>query len=167
MKCKILFVLLIALNMMLAVSALGGGTDQAKQQAQANQANISLLLRPDLAIGKIWIVKAGLTTLTHPPLPVTVLKKGEKYLLYCQFTNAGVDLNGVWKLGYYIDGEMVWNQYWGNVPAGATQTKYFPGGYVPTTVGAHTYMCRLDYDTDVIEKDENNNKTKIDFTVIQ
>ena len=76
MKCKILIILMIALNTMFAASAMGGGTDQVKQQAQAqaNQANISLLLRPDLAIGKIWIVKAGLTTLTHPPLPVTVLK---------------------------------------------------------------------------------------------
>ena len=133
MKKRLCCFILLGMGIMLATVALSGNADQAKQQAQAqaSQADVSLLLRPDLAMGKIWIVKAGLTTLTHPPLPVTVLKKGEKYLFYCQYSNPGRALNGFWKLGYYIDGQMVMNQYWGDVPAGATQTKYadvYPDG---------------------------------------
>jgi subtilase family serine protease len=166
MKSRILLIMLLAALATLPVINLNGVADQAKQaNNQASQANVSLLLRPDLAMGKIWIVKAGLTILTHPPLPVTVLKKGEKYLFYCQYSNPGRALQGFWKLGYYIDGEMVWNQSWGNVPAGATQTKYIT--YTPTVTGSHTYMCRLDYDKEVIEKDETNNKASIGFTVIQ
>jgi subtilase family serine protease len=165
MKSRILFIMLLAALATLPAFNLNGAADQAKQaQTRASQADVSLLLRPDLAIGKIWIVKAGLTALTHPPLPVTVLKKGEKYLFYCQYSNPGRALHGFWKLGYYIDGAMVWNQYWGDVPAGATQTKYIT--YTPTAVGSHTYACQLDYDKEVTEKDENNNKTKIAFTVI-
>ena len=125
-------------------------TRQNRPQNQASQASLNFLLRPDLAMGKIWIVKAGLTALTRPPLPVTVLKKGEKYLLYCQYSNPGRALHGFWKLGYYIDGEMVWNQSWGDVPAGATQTKYIT--YTPTVVGPHTYTCRLDYDKEVARR---------------
>lgn len=132
----------------------------------AARTDVKRLLKPDLAIAKIWIVKAGLTTLSHPPLPVSELKKGEKYLLFCHYSNAGGDLTGVWKLGYYIDGQMVMNQYWGAVPAGATQTKSF-SVYIPTVPGQHQYMCRLDYDKEVVETDETNNKTQIAFSVIQ
>jgi len=131
-------------------------------QVQASQA--ALLLRPDLAIDKIWIVKDGLTTIAVPPLPVTVLKKGQKYLFSCRYKNTGRSLNGFWKLGYYIDGEMVCNQSWGNVAAGEVQTKYI--NYTPMTTGAHTYECFLDYDKEIVEKNENNNKATIGFTVI-
>jgi subtilase family serine protease len=144
---------------------LGGVPDQAKPQAQVQVSQAHLLLRPDLAIEKIWIVKAGFTTVAVPPQPVTVLKKGQKYLFYCRYKNTGRSLNGVWKLGYYIDGQMVWNQYWGNVPAGGVQIRHIE--YVPTTTGAHTYMCRLDYDQEVAEQNETNNKAQIAFTVIQ
>jgi subtilase family serine protease len=158
MKNRLCFFILLGMGIMLATVALNG--DQA-----AARTDVKRFLKPDLAMGKIWIVKAGLTTLTHPPLPVTVLKKGEKYLLTCQYSNPGGALNGFWKLGYYIDGEMVMNQSWGNVPAGATQTKY--AEYTPTAVGSRTYSCRLDYDKEVVEKDETNNKASLGFTVIQ
>jgi subtilase family serine protease len=167
MKRKILIAWFAAAGMAFPAFGLNGDPDQAKPQAQA-QVQVSqatLLLRPDLAMGKIWIVKAGLATAARPPLPVTTLKKGVKYLLYCRYTNAGRSLNGFWKLGYYIDGQMIWNQSWGNVPAGETQTKYID--YVPATTGAHVFACRLDYDKEIAEKDENNNKTQIAFTVVQ
>lgn len=166
MKNRIWMALLLVAYAAFPALLPGGGPDQAKPQAQvqASQATM-LLLRPDLAIDKVWITKAGLTTLAVPPQPVTVLKKGQKYLFYCRYKNSGRSLNGVWKLGYYIDGQMVWNQYWGNVPAGDVQTKHID--YVPTTSGAHTYECRLDYDMEVAEKDENNNKASIAFTVVQ
>jgi subtilase family serine protease len=163
MKSRYLIIMLLAALVIFPVFSLSGNTDQAKQQAQVSQAN--LLLRPDLAMGKIWIVKAGLTTLSHPPLPVTALKKGGKYLFYCQYSNPGRALHGFWKLGYYVDGEMFWNQSWGDVFAGATQTKY--SEYTPMVVGPHTYACQLDYDKEIVEKDETNNKAKIAFTVIQ
>jgi subtilase family serine protease len=165
MKTKALIILLLASCLTVPASALGGDPDQAKPQAQVQVSQAALLLRPDLAIRKIWIVKAGFATLTRPPLPVTVLKKGEKYLLYCRYANTGRALNGVWKLGYYIDGQMIWNQYWGNVAAAEVQTKHID--YVPTTIGAHTYECRLDYDGEIAEQSENNNKTQIAFTVVQ
>ena len=144
---------------------LGGSPDQAKPQAQIQVSQAYLLLRPDLAMDRIWIVKAGFTTVAVPPQPLTVLKKGQKYLLYCRYKNTGRSLNGVWKLGYYIDGQMVWNQYWGNVPAGDVQTKQID--YVPTIVGAHVYKCRLDFDGEVAEQSENNNRAQIAFTVVQ
>lgn len=167
MKNRILIVTLLAACVLFSAVGLPGNTVQARRQAQdqAGQANLSLLARPDLAVGKIWIAKAGPATLTRPPLPVTVLKKGVKYLLTCQYSNPGSALNGFWKLGYYVDGEMVINQYWGNIPAGSTQTRY--AEYTPTVVGAHTYSCRLDYDKEVVEKDETNNKASMAFTVIQ
>ena len=144
---------------------LAGDPDQAKAQAQVQVSQATLLLRPDLAMDKIWIVKAGFTTVAVPPQPVTVLKKGQKYLFFCRYKNTGRSLHGFWKLGYYVDGEMFWNQSWGDVPAGATQTKN--SEYTPTVVGPHTFMCRLDYDKEVAEKDESNNKTSIAFTVVQ
>jgi subtilase family serine protease len=170
MKSKILVASVAVIGLVLLSGVLNG--DTAKALTPANVPIIKLAPKPpppppDLAFGKIWIVKAGPITLTHPPLPVTVLKKGEKYILYCQYRNNGGPLSGVWKLGYYIDGQMVWNQYWGNVAAGATQTRYFPNGYIPATLGAHTYSCRLDYDLEVKEQDETNNKTSIGFTVVQ
>jgi subtilase family serine protease len=166
MKNRIFIVLFLVACAAFPAFGLAGDPDQAKAQAQA-QVQVSqaaLLLRPDLEIRKIWIVKAGFATVARPPLPVTVLKKGEKYLMYCRYANTGRALNGVWKLGYYIDGQMIWNQYWGNVAAGEVQTKHID--YVPTTIGAHTYQCRLDYDLEVAEKDENNNKAHIAFTVV-
>jgi len=164
MKNRIFIALFLAACAAYPAFILAGAPDQAKQQAQVQVSQATLLLRPDLAIDKIWIVKAALTTLARPPLPVTTLKKGEKYLMYCRYANSGRSLNGFWKLGYYIDGEMIWNQSWGNVAAGEVQTKHID--YVPTTIGAHTYECRLDYDKEVAEKDESNNKTSIAFTVI-
>ena len=164
MKNRIFMALFLAACAAFPAFILGGGPDQAKPQAQVQVSQATLWLRPDLAMGKIWIVKAGLTTVAVPPQPVTVLKKGQKYLFYCQYSNPGRLLHGFWKLGYYIDGAMVWNQYWGDVPAGATQTKYIT--YTPTVAGSHTYACQLDYDTEVVEKDETNNKTKIAFSVI-
>lgn len=167
MKNRLCLFISLGMGIMIVTAALNGNTVQARRQAQdqAGQANLSLLARPDLAVGKIWIAKAGPATLTRPPLPVTVLKKGVKYLLTCQYSNPGSALNGFWKLGYYVDGEMVINQYWGNIPAGSTQTRY--AEYTPTVVGAHTYSCRLDYDKEVVEKDETNNKASMAFTVIQ
>ncbi len=141
---------------------------QQKQQAQsAAQASLAeaLLLRPDLAIERIWILKAGPQPLNRPPRPVTQLKKGVKYLMYCSYKNIGRALNGVWKLGYYVDDQMIWNQYWGNVGANETQTKFIDN-FVPTVVGQHTYECRLDYDNEVAERSEGNNKASITFTVI-
>lgn len=174
MMSAVLFVFCVTLTAPGSFAAAAAGTDaavqpdQAKQQAQAagqvSQAD-AFLLRPDLAVDRIWIVKAGPAVLSRPPLPVTQLKKGEKYLLYCRYVNKGSALNGVWKLGYFIDGEMVWNQYWGNVAAGATKTEHNPG-FVPTTLGQHTYQCRLDFDSEVAERDESNNKAKIAFTVV-
>jgi subtilase family serine protease len=165
MKNRTFIVLLLVACAAFPAFGLAGDPDQAKPQAQVQVSQATLLLRPDLVIDKIWIVKAGLTTLARPPLPVTVLKKGEKYVMYCRYANAGRALNGFWKLGYYIDGQMIWNQSWGDVPAGATQTKYIT--YTPTVIGSHTYACQLDYDKEVAEKDENNNKTQISFTVVQ
>lgn len=161
---RVFSILLLAVLALLPAAGLVAGPDQAKPQAQIQVSQANLLLRPDLAIDKIWIVKAGFTTVAVPPQPVTVLKKGQKYLLNCRYKNIGRSLNGVWKLGYYIDGQMVWNQYWGNVPAGEVQTKHIE--YVPTTVGAHTYKCRLDYDLEVTEQSENNNRAQIAFTVV-
>ncbi len=165
MKNRIWLALLLVACAAIPASGLAGAPDQAQPQAQVQVSQATLLLRPDLAIDKIWITKAGFTTIAVPPQPVTVLKKGQKYLFYCRYKNTGRSLNGVWKLGYYIDGQMVWNQYWGNVPAGEVQTKHID--YIPTTIGAHTYECRLDYDKEVAEKDETNNKTSIAFTVVQ
>jgi hypothetical protein len=164
MKKRICIVLFLAAWMAFPAFGLAGDPDQAKPQAQVQVSQARLLLRPDLAMGRIWIVKAGLTTVAVPPQPVTVLKKGQKYLFYCQYSNPGRLLHGFWKLGYYVDGEMFWNQYWGDVPAGATQTKYVE--YTPTAIGSHTYSCRLDYDKEVVETDETNNKSSIGFTVI-
>jgi subtilase family serine protease len=152
----------------LAATLPAAAADQQKQQAQSTaQASLaeSLLRRPDLAIERIWIVKAGPQPLNRPPMPVTQLKKGVKYLLYCSYKNSGRALNGVWKLGYYVDGGMIWNQYWGNVGAGETQTRFIDK-YVPTVVGQHAYECRLDYDNEVAERSEGNNKASITFTVI-
>ncbi len=166
MKRTISALWLVSLLALAAPSA--AAADQRQQQAQAAaQASLAqaLLLRPDLAIDKVWIVKAGPLTLTRAPMPVTQLKKGVKYLMYCRYTNAGRALSGVWKLGYYVDGGMIWNQYWGNVGAGETQTKFIDK-YVPTVVGSHTYECRLDYDNEVVERNEGNNKASITFTVI-
>jgi hypothetical protein len=165
MKNRLCFFILLGMGIMFTTVLLSGNADQAKQQAQIQVSQASLLLRPDLAMGKIWIVKAGLTTLTHPPLPVTVLKKGVKYLFYCQYSNPGRLLHGFWKLGYYVDNAMFWNQSWGDVPAGATQTKYVE--YTPAVLGPHVYMCRLDYDKEVVEMNETNNKASMAFTVIQ
>lgn len=162
MKKIALVALFLAAWVAFPAFGLNSDPDQAKPQAQIQ---VNLLLRPDLAIDKIWITKAGFTTVAVPPQPVTVLKKGQKYLLYCRYKNTGRSLNGVWKLGYYIDGQMIWNQYWGNVPAGDVQIKHID--YVPTTTGAHTYKCRLDYDQEVEEKDEFNNKIQMAFTVYQ
>ena len=164
MKNRILLASFLAVCAAYPAFILAGAPDQAKPQAKVQVSQATLLLRPDLAMGKIWIVKAGLTTVAVPPQPVTVLKKGQKYLFYCQYSNPGRLLHGFWKLGYYVDGEMFWNQYWGDVPAGATQTKYVT--YTPTAVGAHTYSCRLDYDLEVAESNEGNNKTQIAFTVV-
>lgn len=166
MKNRITIIWLLVSIMALPAFARAGDPDQAKPQARA-QAQVSqatLLLRPDLAMDRIWIVKAGLATAARPPLPVTTLKKGVKYQFCCRYSNNGHNLSGFWKLGYYIDGQMVWNQSWGNVPAGEVQTKTID--YVPTTTGAHAYECQLDYDKEVSEKDETNNKAKIAFTVI-
>jgi subtilase family serine protease len=166
MKNRIFIALFLVACAAFPAFILGGSPDQAKPQAQVQVSQATLLLRrPDLAIDKIWIVKAALTTLARPPLPVTTLKKGEKYLMYCRYSNTGRALNGFWKLGYYIDGQMIWNQYWGNVAAGEVQTKNID--YIPTKTGTHTYECQLDYDKEVAEKDENNNKTQISFTVVQ
>ena len=158
-------ILLPTVLALLPAAGLVAGPDGAKPQPQIQVSQANLLLRPDLAIDKIWIVKAGFTTVAVPPQPLTVLKKGQKYLLYCRYKNTGRSLNGVWKLGYYIDGQMVWNQYWGNVPAGDVQIKHID--YVPTTLGAHAYKCRLDYDGEIAEQIEDNNWTRITFTVVQ
>ena len=164
MKNRVLLILLLATWTFIPASTLFGGPDQAQPQAQVQVSQANLLLRPDLAIDKIWIVKAGFTTVAVPPQPLIVLKKGQKYLLCCRYKNIGKNLNGVWKLGYYIDGQMVWNQYWGNVPAGEVQTKQID--FIPTSTGAHTYACRLDYDGEIAEQNENNNKKSLGFTVV-
>jgi subtilase family serine protease len=124
----------------------------------------SPLTRPDLAIRGVSILPAA-PTMTAPPQAVTQLKTGQKYTLVCRYANIGTDLTGVWKLGYYIDGEMVNNQYWGPVPAGAEQTKSYVGWVAPG-VGSHTYECRLDYDREVVERSETNNQASMSFQVV-
>lgn len=164
-RTSVAWMMLFLLALAVAPAA---AADPRKQQAQsAAQASLAeaFLQRPDLAVERIWILKAGPQALNRPPRPVTQLKKGGKYLMYCSYRNSGRALNGVWKLGYYVDGQMIWNQYWGNVGAGETQTKFIDH-YLPTVVGPHTYECRLDYDAEVAERSEGNNKASINFTVI-
>ncbi len=121
--------------------------------------------RPDLAIRSVSIAPATPSLASAPPPSLAQLKKGQKYALVCRYANVGTDLTGVWKLGYYIDGEMVMNQYWGPVPAGAEQTKSYVGWVAPG-VGSHTYECRLDYDHEVTERSETNNQTSMTFQVV-
>jgi subtilase family serine protease len=155
----------LAAGLSLVASGLSGAPGQPNRQTQVRPPSSVMLVRPDLVIRSVAITPGEPTVMTARDIPVTQLKRGQKYSLICRYANTGGALKGVWKLGYYIDGQMVSNQYWGDVPAGAEQTKRHEG-YVPATVGQHTYECRLDYDKEVAEKDENNNQTQMSFAVI-
>lgn len=164
MKNRAWTVLLLAACAVLAAAQFAEPPKPRAQAAAQVVQSEAVLRRPDLVVEKIWIVRDSPVAIARPPLPVTQLKKGTKYLLYCRYKNQGRALHGVWKLGYLVDGQMVWNQYWGDVAAGAAHSEHNPG-FVPTVIGPHTYECRLDYDAEVKEVSENNNRAQISFSV--
>lgn len=88
---------------------------------------------------------------------------GERVYLVCAFSNQGAALVGNWKVGYYINGNLVYSQSFGNIAAGAKQSP--AGWYVLNNAGNNTYTCVLDYENAISEKSKLNNKATIRFTV--
>jgi hypothetical protein len=64
---------------------------------------------------------------------------------------------------YRVDGESVWNNTWIDLAAGAS--KRANGPYVCAKEGAHVAECVLDPKGVFSDRDPNNNRVKVSFTV--
>ncbi len=151
-------------------SAAGPQTNQAvkKPVNQANTTNPGLfLLRPDLKIKKIWFGKWVENPNITPPVPITGdLKQGVKVWMVCDLANEGPgDVKGLWILGFYIDGVMMWNNSWGDLAAGKPLRGLGP--YTPTTLGIHNFKCTLDVNDTIKETHEDNNNLEVLFKVVK
>jgi hypothetical protein len=123
-------------------------------------------LLPDLKSNKVWIAKYTPPKTTTQYVPLTGdLTVGEKVYLVCEFSNIGGDLKGNWRIGHYVDGNLVYYQNLGDIPAGHSQNP--AGWYIPDKEGTHQYECVLDYERTISEQNKENNKMSIQFKVVK
>ncbi len=121
---------------------------------------------PDLRVRKVWFAKfvdnVSASTLVAAAQP---LKAGEKVLMICDVSNDGeADVTGLWTLGFYVDGAMVWNNSWG--PLGAGKTLRGAGPWTPGASGPHVLRCVLDVQNAIRESSETNNQAEIPFQIV-
>jgi hypothetical protein len=121
---------------------------------------------PDLKVRKVWFAKfVDNVAAATPVAAAQPLKAGEKVLLVCDVANDGnADVTGLWTLGFYVDGAMVWNNSWGPLAAGKTLRGVGP--WTPGAPGAHVLRCGLDVGNAVRESDETDNQAEIPFQVV-
>jgi len=163
----ILFVAVLALAVVVRNSGAGQQANQPVKQAQRDP-NVGLsLLKPDLAINKIWFAAWVENPNVSPLVPITnSLKKGVKVWMVCDLVNQGNrDITSLWLLGFYIDDVMMWNNSWGNLAAGKTLRGLGP--YTPTVEGTHNFRCTVDVNKQIAESREDNNNKEVLFKVVK
>jgi hypothetical protein len=163
-------IVVLALTVFVGGTSAGPLPQQAVQKPPA-QAIIRppqiMALAPDLVINKIWFAKWVDHPNVSPLVPITTsLKKGVKVWMVCDLVNqSNGAVKGLWKLGFYIDGMMKWNNSWGDMPANGTLRGLGP--YTPDTEGNHSFKCEVDVDHQIGESHEDNNFKEILFAVIK
>jgi hypothetical protein len=145
----------------------GPQTDQTIKKVPIDPNTGILLLKPDLVIRKIWFAKWVENPNVSPLVPITTsLKQGVKVWMVCDLVNdSSRNLKGLWTLGFYIDGEMKWNNSWGDLDAGKPLRGLGP--YTPAGEGSHNYRCTLDVYKQIAESHEDNNNKEVLFMVVK
>ena len=140
-----------------------GATPDAVSQ-NPGAAAVPWVLRPDLKIGKLWIAKydPADANAEHPDPLTKDPTVGEKIWLIGDGANVGADARDA-AIGFYVDGEMVWNNTWIDLASGASKRGIGP--YPCPKEGSHTLECVLDVNNVLSDREPTNNRVKLGFTV--
>jgi hypothetical protein len=161
----------LAVILVVLAAALPAGDQQTAQTiikppVSGNKIPPPAILKPDFVINKIWFAKWVENPNVNPLVPITAdLKKGEKVWMVCDLVNSGpADSKGLWLLGFFIDGTMMWNNSWSDLASGKPLRGFGP--YTPTAVGSYAFKCVCDVNKQINELHEDNNVKEILFKVV-